>query len=142
MANGRPSWPVIGQVAVEGRARPGRIPGKREVGRWHPSRLESGMKRVGIAPLGGSVLLVGLAMIVLPGPAIAVIPLALAILAVEFAWARRYLGHCRTACQRAPVPRRFKAWLRRRVMSARRGNRGPGPATSSSSSGPIPRWMP
>jgi len=37
------------------------------------------------------VLLAGIAMIVLPGPAILVIPLGLAILATEFIWARKLL---------------------------------------------------
>jgi tellurite resistance protein TerC len=32
-------------------------------------------------------------MIVLPGPAVLVIPLGLGILAIEFAWARRWLRH-------------------------------------------------
>ncbi len=41
--------------------------------------------------LGVTVLLVGVAMIVLPGPAVVVIPLGLAILAGEYAWARRIL---------------------------------------------------
>jgi tellurite resistance protein TerC len=41
------------------------------------------------------VLLVGIAMIVLPGPALLVIPLGLSILAVEFLWARRWLGKIR-----------------------------------------------
>lgn len=41
--------------------------------------------------LGFSVLAIGIAMIVLPGPAIFVIPLGLAMLATEYAWARRYL---------------------------------------------------
>lgn len=41
--------------------------------------------------LGFSVLLVGIALLVLPGPAIVVIPIGLAILATEYAWARRYL---------------------------------------------------
>lgn len=39
--------------------------------------------------LGITVLLIGVAMIVLPGPAIIVIPLGLAILGSEYAWARR-----------------------------------------------------
>ncbi len=39
--------------------------------------------------IGTTVLLIGLAMTVLPGPAIVVIPLGLAILGSEFAWARR-----------------------------------------------------
>ena len=42
---------------------------------------------IGIA--GGIVLLAGIAMIVLPGPAFIVIPAGLAILATEFEWAHR-----------------------------------------------------
>ena len=34
----------------------------------------------------------GIAMIVLPGPAVIVIPIGLAILATEYAWARRWLS--------------------------------------------------
>lgn len=49
------------------------------------------IKKLAILVIGGSVLLVGIAMIVLPGPAIVVIPTSLAILAVEFEWARRLL---------------------------------------------------
>jgi tellurite resistance protein TerC len=41
--------------------------------------------------LGFSILLVGIIMIVTPGPAIVFIPLGLATLATEYAWARRYL---------------------------------------------------
>jgi uncharacterized protein (TIGR02611 family) len=40
---------------------------------------------------GFTVLIVGVAMIVLPGPAVVVIPLGLAILATEFIWARTLL---------------------------------------------------
>ncbi|MEX0939514.1 MAG: PGPGW domain-containing protein [Pirellulales bacterium] len=50
-------------------------------------------RRIVIAVVGTTVLLVGVAMMLLPGPAIVVIPLGLAILAVEFAWARRWLRH-------------------------------------------------
>ena len=53
-------------------------------------------KRIVIAIVGGTVTLAGMAMIVLPGPAIVVIPLGLSILATEFTWARRYLRKCRT----------------------------------------------
>jgi len=49
------------------------------------------LKRIGIAIGGGAVLLVGIAMIVLPGPSVLVIPMGLAILAIEFAWARHLL---------------------------------------------------
>jgi tellurite resistance protein TerC len=48
-------------------------------------------RRVIIAVIGCTVLLVGVALLVLPGPAFLVIPAGLAILAIEFAWARRWL---------------------------------------------------
>jgi tellurite resistance protein TerC len=48
-------------------------------------------RRIAIAIMGGTVLLVGVAMIVLPGPAFVVIPVGLGILGLEFAWARRWL---------------------------------------------------
>jgi tellurite resistance protein TerC len=48
-------------------------------------------RRVVIAIIGGTVVAIGLAMVVLPGPAIVVIPAGLAILATEFAWARYLL---------------------------------------------------
>lgn len=41
--------------------------------------------------IGFSLLLIGLALAVLPGPAIVVIPLGLALLAGEFVWAQRLL---------------------------------------------------
>ena len=49
------------------------------------------LKRIIIAVIGFTVLLIGIAMIVLPGPAVLVIPAGLAILATEFVWARRLL---------------------------------------------------
>ncbi|MBV9009381.1 MAG: PGPGW domain-containing protein [Verrucomicrobia bacterium] len=42
-----------------------------------------------VGVIGCSVVFVGVCMIVLPGPAIIVLPLGFAILATEFAWARR-----------------------------------------------------
>lgn len=48
------------------------------------------LKRLIIAVVGFTVLAIGLAMIVLPGPAFIVIPPSLAILATEFIWARNY----------------------------------------------------
>jgi tellurite resistance protein TerC len=47
--------------------------------------------RVLIAIAGFTLLFAGLAMLVLPGPALAVIPVALAVLSLEFAWAARWL---------------------------------------------------
>jgi tellurite resistance protein TerC len=48
-------------------------------------------KRIAIGIVGGSVLVVGVLMIVLPGPAFLVIPAGLGILSLEFAWARHWL---------------------------------------------------
>jgi uncharacterized protein (TIGR02611 family) len=46
------------------------------------------VRKIVIAIVGVSVLCVGAAMIFLPGPAFVVIPVGLAILATEFAWAK------------------------------------------------------
>jgi hypothetical protein len=48
-------------------------------------------RRIVVAIVGMTVLLFGIALTVLPGPAFVVIPIGLAILATEFAWARRWL---------------------------------------------------
>jgi uncharacterized protein (TIGR02611 family) len=73
------------------------------------------VRRIVVFILGMSVLLVGIVMIVAPGPAIVVIPLALGILATEFLWARRVLdtlkqrlADAHSATSQANLPR----WLR------------------------------
>lgn len=48
-------------------------------------------RKIVILIVGMTVLLFGVALLVLPGPAFIVIPAGLAILATEFAWARRWL---------------------------------------------------
>lgn len=59
------------------------------------------VRRVIVAVIGGTLLLVGVAMIVLPGPAIVVVPLGLAVLATEFVWARRWLRKTRKLLEKA-----------------------------------------
>jgi len=49
------------------------------------------IRRLLVLVIGVSVLIVGVIMIVTPGPAIIVIPAGLALLATEFLWARRVL---------------------------------------------------
>ena len=49
--------------------------------------------------LGFSVVLVGVAMIVLPGPAVVVIPAGLAILGTEFVWAKQLLDKVKQKMQ-------------------------------------------
>ncbi len=52
-------------------------------------------RRIAILVAGSTVLAVGVVMIITPGPAIVVIPIGLAILAMEFAWARIWLRKVR-----------------------------------------------
>ena len=49
------------------------------------------VRKVVYSVIGITIVLIGVVMIVLPGPAIIVIPLGLAILAGEYAWARRVI---------------------------------------------------
>jgi tellurite resistance protein TerC len=53
------------------------------------------VKRVIVSVVGATALLIGIALLVLPGPAFIVIPVGLAILATEYAWARRWLKKVR-----------------------------------------------
>jgi uncharacterized protein (TIGR02611 family) len=59
------------------------------------------VRKVVIAVIGTTVLLLGVALIILPGPAFVVIPVGLAILASEFAWARRVIRRGRIFVERA-----------------------------------------
>ena len=54
-----------------------------------PTPTRSRLRRVAIAVAGGTVILSGIALIPLPGPAIIVIPAGISILALEFDWAKK-----------------------------------------------------
>lgn len=58
------------------------------------------LKRIVVGILGGLVLFVGIAMLILPGPALLVIPAGLAILATQFEWARRWLDKAKDTIHR------------------------------------------
>jgi uncharacterized protein (TIGR02611 family) len=49
------------------------------------------LRKLVVGVFGVSILIVGAAMLLLPGPAVIVIPAGIALLATEFAWARRLL---------------------------------------------------
>ena len=53
------------------------------------------IKRIFIGVIGTTILIIGIAMIILPGPAFIVIPLGLSILATEFLWARKIMDKFR-----------------------------------------------
>jgi uncharacterized protein (TIGR02611 family) len=67
---------------------------KRLVSAWNLENIKI-VKRVIVSVLGATVLLIGVALLILPGPAFIVIPIGLAILATEYAWARRWLRKVR-----------------------------------------------
>ena len=75
------------------------------------------MKRFFIALIGGTVLLVGLALLVLPGPGLPVVAAGLAILATEFFWARRAMRRAKGVVAKARRKSGLKEWLRRRTAS-------------------------
>lgn len=54
-------------------------------------------RRIAIAVIGGTVVLVGVVLLVTPGPGLVVIPVGLAILALEFAWARHWLNRLKAS---------------------------------------------
>ena len=53
-------------------------------------------RRIVIGAVGSTVLLVGIVLLFTPGPAFVVIPAGLGILALEFAWAKRWLHEAKT----------------------------------------------
>ena len=61
---------------------------------WNVENIKV-VRRVIVSVIGATVLLIGVALLVLPGPAFIVIPIGLAILASEYAWARRWLKKVR-----------------------------------------------
>jgi tellurite resistance protein TerC len=72
------------------------------------------MKKVIVALVGSTVLLVGIALLVLPGPGLPIVVAGIAILATEFLWARRALRNAKGAVARARRRSGIRAWLRAR----------------------------
>ena len=80
------------------------------------------MKKLFIALIGGTVLLVGVALLVLPGPGLPIVAAGLAILATEFFWAKRALRRAKGAVARVRRQSGLKDWLTR-FQSRRKGQR-------------------
>jgi hypothetical protein len=96
-------------------------------------------RRVVVTVVGVTVLLIGVALLVLPGPAVVVIPIGLAILGLEFAWARRLLRRAREEIVRRtgtdPHPGRW-------VPGLRRNGAGQPPSSDASQSSSEPSGIP
>jgi tellurite resistance protein TerC len=63
--------------------------------------LPAPLRKLIVAVIGITILLLGAAMVVLPGPAFIVIPVGFGILATEFAWARRMVRRARIMIAKA-----------------------------------------
>ena len=59
------------------------------------------VRRLIIGVVGVTILLIGIALLVLPGPAFIVIPIGLGLLATEFVWARRLLKKVKAQIEKA-----------------------------------------
>lgn len=68
------------------------------------------LRRVGVGTAGGLLVVVGVVLLVLPGPGLLVIAAGLAVLATEFTWAKRLLVRVRAriAAARSGVRRRAR----------------------------------
>ncbi|MBA2848614.1 hypothetical protein G4V39_02660 [Thermosulfuriphilus ammonigenes] len=75
------------------------------------------IKRLVKIAFGLILLLIGVAMIVLPGPATVVIPLALGILSSELPWAKRLLDWLKARLR--PLIRRLEPYLSRKAKMAK-----------------------
>jgi len=62
--------------------------------------LTRGAKRIGVLVVGLALLVVGIVMLVLPGPGVLVTMGGLALLATEYEWARRLLARVRQHARR------------------------------------------
>ena len=78
--------------------------------KFHLDRMPV-VRKVVYSVIGLTVLLLGVVMVVLPGPAIIFIPLGLAILASEYAWARRIIRRGRVFVEKA---KRTRSWWRKK----------------------------
>ena len=69
--------------------------------RWQGWSWRGSARKAAISALGFGTLAIGLALTVTPIPSVIVILLGLAVLAREYAWARRLIGPCRDLARRA-----------------------------------------
>jgi hypothetical protein len=81
-------------------------------------------RQIVIAVIGGTLLLGGIIMLVTPGPGVAFMLAGLAFLAIEFAWARIWLGKLKESVGpegRAAAQKNWQRWRQRILGSG--GNR-------------------
>jgi uncharacterized protein (TIGR02611 family) len=77
-------------------------------------------RRIVIAVVGTTVLLLGVIMLVTPGPGLLFIPLGLGILSIEFAWARHWLRKVREKLSERGAAARSNSAEARRADAAKK----------------------
>jgi hypothetical protein len=77
------------------------------------------VKKMAIACAGSVVLMLGIALLVLPGPGIPLVAAGLAILGTQFLWARRALRNAKGAVAKVRRRSGLTAWLHRRRLLRR-----------------------
>lgn len=75
------------------------------------------MKKFFIGIIGGTVVLFGLLLVVLPGPGVLVIGGGLAILATQFLWAKRALRNAKGAVAKVRRRSGFRDYCQRRYKT-------------------------
>ena len=93
-------------------------PGSEDVMKQFFREITTNSNKLKVLIRGGIVLIIGVIMIVTPGPAFIVIPLGLMILAKEFHWAKRMLNRLKRLM--ATVRRRWRTIRPRRPVSSRK----------------------
>ncbi|MEJ2109659.1 MAG: PGPGW domain-containing protein [Acidobacteriota bacterium] len=79
-------------------------------------------RKIVVFIVGITVVLFGILLIVLPGPAIVVIPVGLAILATEFAWARRWLKIIRESAEKGADRLNLRSFFSRNPFKSNRNS--------------------
>ncbi len=80
-------------------------------------------KRIAVTVVGAAVVVVGLVLLVLPGPGIVVVVLGFAILGTEFAWAAAALEKTKRAADAAGRQTKRSAGNVKRKVTGRKGPR-------------------
>jgi tellurite resistance protein TerC len=83
-------------------------PGEREQGAPDTARVGwisyAFARRVVVAVVGGTLLALGAVLLLVPGPGVLVVSMGLGVLAIEFAWARRWLRRLKERAARLVAP--------------------------------------
>jgi tellurite resistance protein TerC len=82
-------------------------------------------RKIAVFIVGSTVVLFGIALIVLPGPAVVVIPVGLAILATEFAWARRWLQIIRESAEKGAEKLNLRSFFSRKPINKKQDGDNP-----------------